>query len=196
MEIPRSIPGFFWDPTKRKYFKIQPDNIAPPDSAYSVRAINDLRLELQTERKEKRIKARRLKHDYHFYDPRTSLQYRLDNRGPGCTTSDVAAYYGASLSSRRVLQKGENSCPQFALDPKSGILFTGTCYNHTESPSTSLISLRQDSDDQGNWSWEHSSAIAQTTSRVASLMVTNGVLAWVEEPGKYVLQVPFSFGKI
>lgn len=192
---PRTLPGFFWDPLKKKYFKIQPNHIAP-DSRYSAGAIEDSKLELQTlqEEEKKRIKARRqlLKHDYRIHDPRTTLQYQLGGHGPGSTTSVVAEYYGASISSRRVLQ--EASIPQFALDPKSGILFTATWDNgHPESSVTNLVSLGQDADDQGNWTWRTPGRrMNRLPSRIASLMVTNGVLAWVEEPGKSTAESSFA----
>lgn len=31
----RAIPGFFYDAEKKKYFKIQPNHVAPPNSKYS-----------------------------------------------------------------------------------------------------------------------------------------------------------------
>ncbi|KAL2002200.1 hypothetical protein VTN02DRAFT_463 [Thermoascus thermophilus] len=51
----KELPGFYYDPEKKKYFKIQANHVAPPGYQYSEGAI-----------KEKRLEEKRRKHKSHY----------------------------------------------------------------------------------------------------------------------------------
>lgn len=189
------IPGYYFDPVKHKYFKIQRNHIAPPDSTYSVEAIKERNLRNQAEQIEEaqRFKERLqlLKHDRRVHHPLTGLQHRLGNYGPGSTTSYVADYYSASLQRCPVLEPGKNSSTHFTLNHgQTDTLVIGTTdigrRRTSSSPVMSIVSLRRESNKEGTCAWTTGNRgdIAQTPGKIASLMLTSyGLLAWTEDPG-------------
>src|ERR1700677_1818788 len=96
-----NIPGFFFDPVKKKYFKIQKNHVAPPESPYSREAVTNQQLQAQTGQSQQLHRQRELshglKHDPRLRHPLTSFSSQLGNAGPGSATSTVAEYYGAAL---------------------------------------------------------------------------------------------------
>jgi hypothetical protein len=184
------IPGYYFDPVKHKYFKIQRNHIAPPDSKYSIEAVNEQNLRVQAERTEEKHRfqerSQRLKHDRRIYHPLTSLQYRLGDNGPGSATSVVAGYYGASIQARPVLEPDKSSTSHFAYEWNTLIVGSTDTKRSSRAP-TSLISLRREPDSKGRSAWTagQRNDVAQTPGKIASLMITiHGLLAWTEDPGK------------
>ena len=121
------IPGFFYDPVKKKYFKIQKNHLAPRGSEYSHEAVIDRQLRERNRRAQHlqhvRERRQRLSHDPRIYHPLTSIQLRLGNAGPGNTTYHVAEYYGAAL--RRchgTVAAGGCSTSHFAVSERNHIV--------------------------------------------------------------------------
>lgn len=185
------IPGYYFDPHKNKYFKIQQNHIAPSDSKYSVEAVKEQELKRQaglTETQQRfQERAQRIKHDRRIQHPLTSLQYRLGANGPGSATSIVADYYGASIRPRPVLKSESRSTSHFAYG-FADTLITGITDNNLNLwPPMALKALRQEPDSQGQsvWTTGKRGDIAHPLGKVGSSILTeNGLLAWTEYHGK------------
>ncbi|KAL1978859.1 hypothetical protein VTN31DRAFT_1718 [Thermomyces dupontii] len=54
----KQIPGFYFDPVKKKYFRIQADNVAPAGSQYSASAVKKRKVETERVEHEQRIQER------------------------------------------------------------------------------------------------------------------------------------------
>ncbi|KAM5485171.1 hypothetical protein McanCB56680_002091 [Microsporum canis] len=132
----RSIPGYHYDPEKKKYFKIQPGHTAQSGSKYS---------EAEVKRREKQFTKRKQKDVYH---ERTrlerverakilglpiigSLGVELETgrrKAPSRDTLNQRTIACASLMEPRQLvnlgYRGKHYCHQFARDPRTGIILT------------------------------------------------------------------------
>lgn len=185
------IPGYYFDPIKNKYFKIQRNHIAPPNSDYSIEAIRERSLKNEAEQIEQQQRSRerlqRLKHDRLVYHPLTSIQHRLN--GARCAASYVTGYYGASIRRRLVLEPGVENSSYFALSGShTDTLIVGKGRDrHTRGGPKTIVSLQREPDSTGRCAWTvgHRGDLAETVGRMGSMLLTaQGLLAWTEEGGK------------
>ena len=185
------IPGYYFDPLKNKYFKIQRNHIAPADSKYSVEAVKEQELkrqagQIETQRRFLK-RAQRIKHDRRIQHPLTSLQYRLGGNGPGSATSIVADYYGASIRPCPVLKPESKSTSHFAYGHADIVITAIVDNNRRLWHPMALAALHREPDSQGQsfWTTGKRGDIAQILGKVGSIMLTsNGLLAWTEDRGK------------
>ncbi|KAJ5916193.1 hypothetical protein N7504_000208 [Penicillium tannophilum] len=70
---PREIPGFYYDPEKKKYFQIQANHVAPPGASYSndgvKRRRTEAKKEIEQEQITQRIQKEKVRKGGIFYHP-------------------------------------------------------------------------------------------------------------------------------
>lgn len=139
MPIP-SIPGYHWDETRKKYFKIQPNHIAAPNSRYSEQSIKKeaegqailKKQKLHHERElQTRIAQPRLRD--HLLGGSAGLGRELGHDYDGRTSAGIAAW-AQGLESTTMLCTKElptrfayddaTGCFVVALDDVAGRAFT------------------------------------------------------------------------
>jgi hypothetical protein len=128
------IPGFYYDPEKKKYFKIQANHAAPPNAQYSQQAVKRKRSELtkrenktrfrQRENKETIQKAASLKH------PLVNLQREIGVIVSARARQEQQARIQASQLHRGELHRFEPWPNSYSIrhvlrNPRSGTLIAG-----------------------------------------------------------------------
>jgi hypothetical protein len=137
------IPGYYFDSDKKKYFKIQPNHLAPSDSKYSqqaVKAEGALKQEQVRKHAQRKLKAAAtVKRSKLLNHPLTRVARRIDGNPKQSARRYVAEYFAASLAGQAAVTEsplpagrstslGTNitftaTSGQFAIDPVSGIMF-------------------------------------------------------------------------
>jgi hypothetical protein len=181
------IPGFFFDPMKKKYFKIQKNHVAPPESPYSREAVTNHQLQAQTGQRQQlhhhRVLCQRLKHDPRLRHPLTSFNSRLGNAGPGSATSTVAEYYGAALQRRtKPIVPLHCSSSQFVVGTFGGRNVLMGSFGNYENGESAMVSQPLDEDCRRTSEPEY---LHRTTGNIGSIIMTNGLLAWTENAGMF-----------
>ena len=133
---PANIAGFYYDEAKKKYFKIQPNHIAPTGSSYSKDSVKkEAEAMLARERQrmlgdlERREKLQRSRILVHPLAGRTGLKKESGVRDDISHTMNETWAYG--LGKRIILQcRNEKDIEQFVYDEASGSFI----YAQNEAP--------------------------------------------------------------
>ncbi|CAP99463.1 Pc22g21750 [Penicillium rubens Wisconsin 54-1255] len=169
------IPGFYYDPEKKKYFKIQANHAAPPNAQYSQQAVKRKRSELmkrenktrfrQRENKETIRKAASLKH------PLVNLQREIGVIVSSRARQEQQARIQASQLHRGELHRFEPWPNSYSIrhvlrNPRSGTLIAGSARGYESSVSSSATMnegpqgdcflsahLLPEPDEGGNYRW-------------------------------------------
>ncbi|KAL2405816.1 hypothetical protein ABEF95_001882 [Exophiala dermatitidis] len=153
--MPADLPGYHFDPTTNRYYKIQANHIAPSGASYSRQAVNAAKVIKRTQH-QKEV-ARRSKHASTItrskvsQTPLLSFDRRLGNLRTSARTY-VREYYAASLSGADAFSRpvtmprilGHEYTPsglaeQFAVDESSGSLLTAQTYRAAGERTLSLL---------------------------------------------------------
>ncbi|KAK5218550.1 hypothetical protein LTR99_008392 [Exophiala xenobiotica] len=109
--MPAEIPGYYFDATSNRYFKIQPNHIAPVGANYSRQAVNAQKVLEETQRQEEASKqsekATTVSRSRILQNPLFSFDRRLGNVRAR-PSSFVSDYYAASL-------RGANAVGEFPI---------------------------------------------------------------------------------
>ncbi|OKL57078.1 hypothetical protein UA08_07670 [Talaromyces atroroseus] len=133
----KHIPGFYWDPDKKKYFRIQANHVAPTGSQYSREAVKKRKLDNE-ERKRKATVGRRIRRE-RVQTPRclthnvTRLAAEVGNRPvPGFVKkSQQGGIYASQLQRRNIcsmdglVPSDSGSMADFVRHGASGVLVAG-----------------------------------------------------------------------
>ncbi|KAJ5258691.1 hypothetical protein N7524_010247 [Penicillium chrysogenum] len=153
------IPGFYYDPEKKKYFKIQANHAAPPNAQYSQQAVKRKRSELmkrenktrfrQRENKETIRKAASLKH------PLVNLQREIGVIVSSRARQEQQARIQASQLHRGELHRFEPWPNSYSIrhvlrNPRSGTLIAGSARGYESSVSVCFPDI-----DESQWSYDH-----------------------------------------
>ncbi|EXJ60744.1 hypothetical protein A1O7_04897 [Cladophialophora yegresii CBS 114405] len=145
--MPPNLPGFYFDPEKNRYFKIQANHVAPTGSRYSrqaVKAENVIKKDQRRVERTQRTKlASTITRSKVLVHPLLSFDRRLGDLRRSARTS-VAEYYAASLHGADALRPASPSIfpdsGHFAVDHESGSLFGDFTWLHT----TRMLALHCD----------------------------------------------------
>ncbi|KIW57989.1 hypothetical protein PV05_02541 [Exophiala xenobiotica] len=147
--MPAEIPGYYFDATSNRYFKIQPNHIAPVGANYSRQAVNAQKAIEETQRLEEASKlseqAATVSRSRLLQNPLFSFDRRLGNvrARPSSIVSD---YYAASLRGANALGEfppwdvipGSDLTGQvgykFAIAPECGALLAPFAFTPSQRP--------------------------------------------------------------
>ncbi|KAJ9617024.1 hypothetical protein H2200_000745 [Cladophialophora chaetospira] len=133
--MPPSLPGYYFDPEKNRYFKIQANHVAPTGAKYSRQAVKAEKVIKKVQRRDESVQrskvATTVTRSKLLQHPLLSFDRRLGEIRSSLT-SHVAEYYAASLCSRDALTSAETypgmglfpTSDYFAVDHDSGTLFS------------------------------------------------------------------------
>jgi WD40 repeat protein len=180
----RQIPGFYFDPVKKKYFKIEPNHKAPPNAAYSEGNVKKQRVKEQIAEEERRDFKRRkretvvLRHaKNYFYQAYSEREIGYAKRN-----SMIKGTWGSACvrgwDSKMLLPP--EGIRYFDQDPSSKTLYTNTgehsvqCVYEDAKPTESRMHmLRAMNSTRPNFTPGYQrhipQAIARMTSPVSSL---------------------------
>ena len=127
------LPGFYFDAEKNRYFKIQPNHVAPSESKYSRQAVKAERVIKKAQRRIESSQRTKISttvtRSKVLQHPLLSFERRLGHLGKSAT-SFVADYYAASLhgadafgglhSHKPTTTGGYQSDRQYRISPESG----------------------------------------------------------------------------
>ena len=135
--MPADLPGFYFDPEKGKYFKIQPNHVAPKDSKYSKQAVTAERKVqnemTQTQQHGAFIRRNRISRSPYLESPYGLLLRRqLGEIRRNSSTDIVKRAYARDLRERTIFQDLRSD--GFAVEPKSKQLFAFSSPRATGSP--------------------------------------------------------------
>ncbi|KAL2216802.1 hypothetical protein M432DRAFT_633955 [Thermoascus aurantiacus ATCC 26904] len=131
----KEIPGFYYDPEKKKYFKIQANHVAPPGCQYSEKAIKERKLEEKSRKRKRehgrRVATERIRRASSLMHPLIGLERELSQRRT--SSRDIFEQQGKAYASklqRKQLHKytpwgtsGDNTVTHI-LRNRSGLLIT------------------------------------------------------------------------
>ncbi|CDM27484.1 hypothetical protein DTO013E5_2779 [Penicillium roqueforti] len=156
----REIPGFYYDPEKKKYFKIQANHVAPPNAQYSQQSVKRKRSELATHENKTRFRQRENKE---MIRKAPSLRHPLVNlqREIGAIESssrarqEQQARIQASQLHRGELHRFEPWPSSYSIryvlrNPRSGTLIAGSARGYESSVSVCFPDI-----DESQWSYDH-----------------------------------------
>ncbi|EXJ92258.1 hypothetical protein A1O3_00808 [Capronia epimyces CBS 606.96] len=143
--MPADIPGYYYDPSTNRYFKIQANHIAPPGSNYSRQAVSAEKAIQTTQRLEEASKrskqASTVTRSRLLHHPLLNFDRRLGNLHTNARTY-VREYYGSSLSGADAFSEPLLMPPtlgyesgradvtkQFSVEESTGTLLTALSYN-------------------------------------------------------------------
>ena len=125
--MPNDIPGFYYDPARNKYFKIQANHVAPPGSQHSAQAVQtrrDQQAEQEQHRASSLQKRKLITPSRYLSHPLlgASLKRRIgDLRRPA---SEIISSQYASQIRPTTLSAFDVSADKFAIDPETKALYT------------------------------------------------------------------------
>ncbi|KZF20672.1 hypothetical protein L228DRAFT_176898 [Xylona heveae TC161] len=130
----KRIPGYYFDPEKRKYFKILPNHAAPA-SQYSRQNVSKVqyleRKRKRDERDEARLKMR-ITRSRILNHPLAGALSLPREHGQELRPAALAKTYATGLSSERLISSSDprgEKIGQFARDPETGGLFFSTIHS-------------------------------------------------------------------
>ncbi|KAE8551797.1 hypothetical protein EYB25_005687 [Talaromyces marneffei] len=129
----RPIPGFYWDPEKKKYFRVQANHVAPAGSQYSKEAVKRRKLDNEQRQRQvaidRRVRRERVRRsrcmDYVF----TRLGDEIGKTFiPGfARKSQQGRVYVSQLQRHSLCSLGYSNVYDFARHGPSGTLVAATC---------------------------------------------------------------------
>ncbi|KGO75103.1 hypothetical protein PITC_069730 [Penicillium italicum] len=156
----REIPGFYYDPEKKKYFKIQANHAAPPNAQYSQQSVKRKRSELTISENKTRFRQRESKETIR---KAASLRHPLVNlqREIGAVESSTRARQEqqariqASQLYRGELHRFEPWPNAYSIrhvlrNPRSGTLIASSARGYESSVSVCFPDI-----DESQWSYDH-----------------------------------------
>lgn len=153
--MPAEIPGYWYDASSNRYFKIQANHIAPSGANYSRQAVNAEKVIQKSQRREKQSRlskqAATVSRSSLLQNPLLNFDRRLGNLHYDAGTT-VAEYYAAGLSGAEAIVtkfgKGKSETApllssgainKFAIDPGSGALLAAlSCPYPFVTPARSI----------------------------------------------------------
>ncbi|QKX60728.1 uncharacterized protein TRUGW13939_07874 [Talaromyces rugulosus] len=131
----REIPGFCWDPEKKKYFRIQANHVAPTGSQYSAQAVKkrkyDSEVQKHREGVERQIRLQRVRKSRHLTNPISRITAEIESdpvrgfvkqsRQGEAFTSQLQLRRGYDLDSLTL----DATVADFARHDESGALIVG-----------------------------------------------------------------------
>jgi hypothetical protein len=138
--MPADLPGYYFDASKNRYFKITANHIAQGSSStstakYARQAVQAQQAVEQSEQREKLFKASKdavtVKRSKLFFHPLLNFESQLGNRKKSAG-GVVKEFYAASLNSRPAFGpnpiRGQNGsgqlCGKFSVEEETGLLIT------------------------------------------------------------------------
>ncbi|KAJ5239415.1 hypothetical protein N7468_004034 [Penicillium chermesinum] len=129
------IPGFYFDPEKKKYFKIQPNHIAPAGASYSRESVKRRRLEQKEKQKkaafDQRIARERVRKNGFLHHPLIGADREVGSQptSRNLRQEQYARIYVSQLGRRKVHEfkpwPDEYSIRNLIRHQDSGILIAG-----------------------------------------------------------------------
>ncbi|KAJ5211536.1 uncharacterized protein N7498_003182, partial [Penicillium cinerascens] len=125
------IPGFYFDPEKKKYFKIQANHVAPPGSQYSKESVKRKRREQEKCHKRVHLKQRESRETVRkagfLHHPLVGADREIGSRLPASARHDQQARVYASQLWKKKLHQFEPWPKDYSIrhvvrNPRSGIL--------------------------------------------------------------------------
>ncbi|RVX72818.1 hypothetical protein B0A52_03171 [Exophiala mesophila] len=145
--MPAEIPGYYFDASKNRYFKIQANHIASGSSSsaatkYSRQAVNAEKLIHKTNKREKRHKASKAAQTVKrsVLSKRSLLEFgwRLGDKR-NTSAEIVKTFYATSISGRNIYTGPRSPCGQFAFEHATGNLLTATSSDERQVDPTPTI---------------------------------------------------------
>ncbi|KAJ5670740.1 uncharacterized protein N7477_006103 [Penicillium maclennaniae] len=138
------IPGFYYDPEKKKYFKIQANHVAPPGSQYSKESIKRKRKDKEKHEKRVQIKQREARETVRkaafLHHPLLGAYREIGSPLPATARLDHQAQIYASQLRRKKLHQFEPFPKDYSIrhvlrNPRSGILIASGHHGGSSSAS-------------------------------------------------------------
>ncbi|KUL84779.1 hypothetical protein ZTR_07273 [Talaromyces verruculosus] len=150
----RPIPGFYWDPEKKKYFRVQANHVAPAGSQYSREAVK--RRKLDNERQvaiDRRVRRERVRRSRCMDYTVTRLGHEIGKISfPGfARKSQQGKVYVSQLQRHSLCRLGYSNVFDFARHGPSGALVAATCMPR----STNMMLLPPASNSKSADMWEY-----------------------------------------
>ncbi|OGE47153.1 hypothetical protein PENARI_c059G10211 [Penicillium arizonense] len=153
------IPGFYYDEDKKKYFKIQPDHVAPPGAQYSAKVLKRKRSDhIKRERKAKldqRTASEMVTRGAALAQPLVTVHREIGLEMPGGAMREKYARLQVSQLHREELHKFEpwpraNTIRQVVRNPRSGTLIASMARGQESSVSVCFPDI-----ENSQWSYNH-----------------------------------------
>ncbi|KAI1615388.1 hypothetical protein EDD36DRAFT_462901 [Exophiala viscosa] len=139
--MPAELPGYYYDASANRYFKIQPNHIAPSGANYSRQAVNAQKVIQKSQRREEESQLSKqsatVSRSSVLKNPLLNFERRL---GKLCVGTIVAEYYAASLKGADAIATrlknetdhrfSDGSIKKFAIARGSGALLAALAGPH------------------------------------------------------------------
>ncbi|KAJ5093133.1 hypothetical protein N7456_008994 [Penicillium angulare] len=155
----REIPGFYFDPEKKKYFKIQANHAAPAGATYSKDTVKRKRTEHEKQQQKQKLAERvakeKVRKDSFYHHPLVGGDQEIGSRLPSTTTrQDQQARIYASQIQRERLHRFRPWPKDFTIQdvlrhPQSGVLIASG--NHGLQSSVSVCFPDAE---KGRWAYD------------------------------------------
>ncbi|KAJ6093382.1 hypothetical protein N7486_008671 [Penicillium sp. IBT 16267x] len=131
---PQEIPGFYYDPEKKKYFQIQANHAAPPGASYSNDGVKRRRTEEQKELEQgqltQRMQKEKVRKEGIFYHPLINGEREIGSQrlSTPVRQDQQARAYASQLKRKKLCKlKGsahDLSIKSFVQHPRTGDIYT------------------------------------------------------------------------